>query len=497
MADKHVIVVGAGPGGLAAAMLLAHDGLKVTVLEREQVVGGRNARLDLGPYRFDTGPTFLMMTFLLRTIFEKAGRRLDEYCSLVPLDPMYRLTFRDLVMNPTTDRKEMQARIDAIFPGNEGAVERFDAREALRFRYMYPCLEKDYSSPGSMLSMPLIRALPHLALGRSLYGVLSGYFAQEDLRIAHTFQAKYLGMSPWECPGAFVMIPHVEHAYGIDHVLGGLCRIPEAMAEVAVEHGADIRLSTEVGRILVDRGRVTGVETIGGERIGCDALVLNADFGHAMDTLFEPGVIRKYTPARLRRMKYSCSTFMLYLGLSRLYDEPHHNIIFADDYRRNIAEVVGGGPPSADISLYIRNASVTDPSLAPDGHSAVYVLVPVPNNLAGIEWTEDEVFDFRQRVLERIAARTSMTDIGTRIAAERIITPRDWQRRYGVFLGATFNLGHNMRQMLYFRPRNRFEEVRGVYLAGGGTHPGSGLPTIFESARISSRLLERDLGRRT
>jgi phytoene desaturase len=348
----------------------------------------------------------------------------------------------------------------------------------------------------SLVSRPLLRAVPHLSLGRSLYGELGNYFKNEKLRISFTFQAKYLGMSPWTCPAAFTIIPYIEHTFGIDHVVGGLSRISDAMETVAREHGADFRLNTHVRRVLTTNHRATGVELDGGERIEGDAVVVNADFGHAMSTLFEPGVIRKWSPEKLRRRVYSCSTYMLYLGLDKVYNEPHHHVVFADDYRANVEEIVRGERVPRDMSVYIRNASGNDTELAPPGHSAVYVLVPTPNNLHGPVWTDEFRASYREQVLDRIASRTGMHDIRSHIVEERSITPTEWERERSLFLGATFNLGHTISQMLYFRPHNRFEEVKRCYLVGGGTHPGSGLPTIYESARITANLIGQDLGNR-
>ncbi|MFZ4395774.1 MAG: phytoene desaturase family protein [Kiritimatiellia bacterium] len=490
MSAKRIVVIGAGPGGVTAAMILANRGHQVTVFEQKDTVGGRNAAIQLGPYTFDIGPTFLMMTFLLREVFEAAGRQAQDYLDIRALDPMYQLSFKDKVLRPTTDRERMRAQIESLFPGNGIGLDKFHAVEAVRYDRMYPCLKKAYSTAASMLLRPLLRALPHLSLGRSLYDVLGDYFSAEDLRISFTFQSKYLGMSPWQCPGAFGLIPYVEHAFGIDHVMGGLSMISEAMAKVAREHGADIRLNTRVKQVLVKGGEARGVLLTDGSVVDADAVVINADFGHAMETLFEPGIIRKYTPAKLRNKQYSCSTFMLYLGVDKLYDEPHHNVIFADNYKANIEDISRGAGPSDDMSVYVRNASMTDPSLAPNGQSAIYVLVPVANARSGINWTPELTREYCNKIIARIAARTSMKDLAAHIRQERIITPRIWNDDFNIFLGSTFNLGHTLSQMLYFRPRNRFEEVGHVYLVGGGTHPGSGLPTIYESARISSDLIE-------
>ncbi|MDG5816057.1 phytoene desaturase family protein [Chitinispirillales bacterium ANBcel5] len=496
MGKKHICVIGAGPGGLSAAMLLSYKGYRVTLLEKASRVGGRNSGFELGKYHFDAGPTFLMMSFILKELFHEAGRNIEDYLDLIKLSPMYKLNFPDVILHTSQDKIKLQEEINHFFPGNEHSIARFFKRESSRYDHMYPCLQKPYSKFSAFLSKDFIRAIPHLSLTRSLYALLSTYFNNEHLRVAFTFQSKYLGMSPWECPGAFSIIPYIEYAYGIDHVKGGLHRISHAMEKVAREEGADIRLSTPVKKIITDTKTRTvgGVVLENGESVQADAVVIGSDFGYSMQSLFEDGFLKKWKPSVLRdKKRFSCSTFMLYLGLNKLYNEPHHQIIFSKDYKDNLDRIVKHQKLGNDYSFYVRNASITDSTLAPKGHSALYVLVPVSNRKDLLEWDENEKAEFRKQTLEIIKKRTSMTDIEKHIVQEKIVTPADWEARYNVFLGATFNLGHNLRQMLYFRPRNSFEEAKRCYLVGGGTHPGSGLPTIFESARITSKLIEKQI----
>jgi phytoene desaturase len=470
-------------------MLLARRGFQVNVFEKAPRIGGRTSELELGPYRFDLGPTFLMMKYLLDELFAETGRRTEDYLDCRLLDPMYRLHFSGKTMLARAQTAEMRAEIERVFPGEGEGLDKFLTAESARFKKLHPCLQKDYGSPIAFLHKTLLSAVPHISLGRSLYDVLSTYFRSEELRLAFTFQSKYLGMSPWDCPGLFAMIPYTEHAHGIYHVMGGLCRIPAAFAKVATEEGAEIHTSSGVKRVLLEGRKAVGVELENGERFFSDQVIINADFGHAMRTLFPGAELGKYSPAALEKRKYSCSTFMLYLGLDRTYpDAEHHMIVFADDYKKCLEDITRNKILSDRLSVYIRNSATLDPSCAPPGHSALYVLVPVPNNTSGIDWTEHGPA-FRESILKLLEERTPYRDIRNHIRAERMLTPADWEEQGHVFLGATFNMGHSWDQMLYFRPHNKFELFDNVYLVGGGTHPGSGLPTIFESARISSNLI--------
>lgn len=469
-------------------MLLAQRGFQVHVFEKQNVIGGRSAEIRLGDYRFDMGPTFLMMKFLLDELFAEGGRSSTDYLQFKRLDPMYELRFHDRSMLVRSDPEAMKAEIERNFPGEGANFARFLMRESKRFEKLYPCLQKPYGTLASLVSPTLLAAVPHIAAGRSLYDVLGDYFRSEELRLAFTFQSKYLGMSPWDCPGLFTMIPYTEHAHGVYHVMGGLCRISDAFAQVAREEGAEINTSAPVKRILLEGRRACGVVLENGETFRCDHVIINADFGHAVSTLFDENDLRRYKPSSLRKRKFSCSTFMMYLGLDRTYDAEHHMIIFARDYKKNIQAISNGKADLDDVSIYIRNAQKSDPYGAPSGHTALYTLVPVANNTCGMPWKEYK-HRYRERVLQLLRERTPYGDVSAHIREELIITPEDWEQRQSVFLGATFNMAHSWNQMLYLRPHNQFEEFENCFLVGGGTHPGSGLPTIFESARIAANLI--------
>lgn len=300
-------------------------------------------------------------------------------------------------------------------------------------------------------------------------------------------------MSPFNCPSLFSILSFLEYEHGVWHPYGGCAAVSEGMGRIAREMGVRFSLGEEVKAVLFEGGRAVGVRTDTGEH-RADALVINADFAHAMTKLVPNEYRRKYTDAKIEKKKFSCSTFMLYLGIEGKYEHlPHHTIRCAADYATNLADIEKRHVLSDDPSFYVQNACPTDPSLAPAGHSTLYVLAPVTHKTDNVNWA-NEAGPFRAKLLKQLE-KLGVTDLEKRIRYERVVTPADWEGRYHVYRGATFNLAHNWTQMLHMRPRNRFTELPGVYLVGGGTHPGSGLPVIYESARITTRLLLEDFSR--
>ena len=490
---KQVIIIGAGPGGLATAMLLAKAGLQVTVMEKQPRVGGRTAAIEGDGYRFDLGPTFFLYPQILEEIFTAVGRDLRHEVPMVKLDPQYRLTFgAGGELNATPDVERMVTEIAKIAPADAPQFRRFMAYNRVKLEKFAPCLQTPFLGWTSLLQMRLLAVLPYLKPWKSLHAELASYFRDPRLQLAFTFQSKYLGMSPFQCPSLFSILSFLEYEYGVWHPLGGCNALTAGMARVAKDLGADIRLNEPVEEILFERRRAVGVRTPTGEH-RADAVVVNADFGHAMTTLVPNALRRRWSDANIAQKKFSCSTFMLYLGIEGRYDHlAHHNIYVARDYRLNLDQIERQHVLCEDPSFYVQNASITDPSLAPAGHSALYVLLPVTHQHPNVDWTKER--DHYRAVALRQITKLGLGDIESRIRFERIITPADWENKVGIYRGATFNLAHNLGQMLHLRPQNRFEEFDGMYLVGGGTHPGSGLPVIFESARISSQLLLHEFG---
>jgi phytoene desaturase len=523
----RVAVVGAGPGGLATATLLAARGLDVAVFEKQPRIGGRTRRLtaapgsflsaadafnvdesnagDPGAYHFDLGPTFFLMPHVLREIFAAADRELDDYIELKRLDPMYRLVIGqpdgdDVVLDATQDLEKMRQRVGQIHEPDGEAFARFIADNRAKLLASEPILRRAVRSPLDLVRMDAIKALPHIKPHRTVQELNNRYFQHPAVQLAVGFQSKYLGMSPYDCPSLFTILPFIEYEYGVWHPVGGCNAVMGGLARLFTELGGTIETATPVESLRFSGRSVTGV-TLGGRGEGrsedFDHVVINADATWALKHYFPEAMRgRRGSDQNIDDRKYSCSTFMLYLGIEGQLDLPHHTIRMAPGYTENLEDIGRDGGRAGSLtdnpSFYVHNPSALDPSLAPAGHSSLYVLLPTPNNRAPINWP-NEADTVRANLLKRIQQVLGM-DLEPRIRAQITVTPDDWAAM-NINHGATFNLAHSLDQMLHRRPLHRVPHARNAWMVGGGTHPGSGLPVIFLSAQITANLLMKDLGR--
>ncbi|NNE24543.1 MAG: phytoene desaturase [Rhizobiales bacterium] len=473
-------------------MLLARQGCDVTLLEARATVGGRTGYIEEQGFRFDIGPTFFLYPQVLQEIFAEVGRDLMTEVPMTKIDPLYRVVFEGNGHLDARDGVEaMAAEIARLSPEDARNLPRYMSDNRRKIDQFRPILSNPFDSLLDFLRPNVLASLKTLRPQRSLDGDLQNFFSDERVRRAFSFQSKYLGMSPFNCPSLFTILAFLEHEYGVWHPTGGCNMLMRKMADLATEFGADIRLSEPVTGLEFEGKRASAVVTDQARYDG-DAIILNADFAESAQKLIPQHMRRRWTDKKIQSQKFSCSTYMMYLGIrGDLPDIQHHTICLADDLVTNVDEIQTRLTLPANPSFYVQNASITDPTLAPEGHSALYVLVPVPNCHAGIDWPNVSA-GYRELVLDRLSL-IGIGDLRDRIVYEKVLTPHGWIDEHRIYKGATFNMSHDLSQMLYFRPHNRFEDVPGVYLVGGGTHPGSGLPVIFESARISSRLIARDL----
>ena len=482
---KKVAIIGAGPGGLAAGMVLSKKGYDLHIFEKDNQVGGRSKRLSLGDYHFDIGPTFLMYLEILEEVFQKAGYDVHKELDLMRLEQLYTLMFNDVTFNMSKDPIENIKMYEKYQPGMGKSYEKWFSAQRRKLNVFAPILKKPFPNALHYLRPDVLKAAPYLHPFKSVYSLLKTFNPNENFIHSLSFQAKYLGMASYQAPSFFTILPYLEHALGLYHVRGGLNQINHKMAELIEKNGGKVHLNSQVEEIIVEKGSMKGLR-IHGEYMPFDEVIINADFAYAMNHLIKEDHLKKYTPLKLEKKKYSVSTFMLYLGLDKEYDFSHHEILFSKDYESYLKGLIQN-EITDDISVYIHNPIRTDDTYAPKGHSSLFLLVPVPNLTADVDWSTYREH-LKEVTLDLIEKRHQI-DLRSHIKAIHMIDPTQWKDDYNVYQGAVFNLAHNLPQMLNRRPQNKFEEIKHVYLVGGGTHPGSGLPTIYQSALILDKYL--------
>jgi phytoene desaturase len=493
-----VLIVGAGPGGLAAAINLAGLGFDVTVVEKEAIPGGRMRGLKMGEYEVDTGPTILQLPQVLDAVFRRAGKRLQDYVMLKALDPNTRIHFWDRSwLDTSSDPLRMRESLTRLDPKHPAAFDRWMAQGREKYAITYEkfiCTHADslgYYAPWRLLDT--LKFKPW----QTLYGHLDEFFRDDRVTYALSYPSKYLGLHPTTCSSVFSVIPYLELQFGVWHVMGGFRSLATGMQRCAEDLGVKFRFSAPVAQVTVEGGRATGVVLDNGERLTADNVVINADLPYAATRLISSDVRAgtRLSDQSLERAKYSCSTFMLYLGLDTRFDQlPHHLIYLSENARRtDAASLADDEMDLEDPPFYACNPTPTDPAGAPAGHSTLYMLIPTPNTARPVDWPAVE-----KQLLAKAPqwlAKVGLPDITKHIRAQRVITAQTWRDDFNVFRGAVFNLSHNWMQLGPMRPKVKSPDVEGLYWVGGGTHPGSGLLTILESANIAGDYLARAAGK--
>lgn len=484
----HAVVIGSGFGGLAAAVRIGARGYRVTVCDRLDAPGGRARVHHQDGFRFDAGPTIITAPQLFEELWQLCGRRLRDEIRLRPLRPFYTIRFADgAQLECTDDREHMQRQIAA-----------FSRRDAARFPEFLKACAAIYAVAftqlahrpfGSMRDM--LRMLPQLARlrgDRSVYALAAQFFESPQMRFAASFHPLFVGGNPFKTTAIYGLIPYLEHAHGVHFAMGGTGVLAEGLASLISAQGNELRFDTEVTSICVERGRATGVGLRSGERIRADIVICNGDSAWAYRHLISPQWRRRWTNDRLERAKYSMGIFVWYFGTRRRYEAiPHHLILVGPRYRELLVDIFDRQVLAEDFSLYLHRPTATDPSLAPPGCDAFYVLSPVPNLEADIDWrTQAEPY---RRKIAAFLEGTVLPGLDAALATSRLATPLDFERDLLSFRGAGFGLQPLLMQSAWFRPHNRSEDIEGLYLVGAGTHPGAGLPGVLSSAKVLESLV--------
>jgi len=493
MSQTSILIIGAGLGGIAAAAHLAQRGLHVTVLEKNTHPGGRCDHFGRDGHQFDTGPTLFIMPHVYEDEFAALGGSLHEMLDLQRVDPTYRLVFDDgSQLALTSDLKAMQDQLEAMEPGSfQGFLRYVDEGHRHYHQAMQHLVNRDFRSAGEFFNprnLPLLFSLKPLSRH---YSHMATYFDEPRLKSAFTFQDVYMGLSPFEAPATFSMMPYTELAHGVWYPKGGMYRVVEALMEIARQAGVEFAFNTTVKQIELNGKRAKGVTLEDGRRLEADAVLANADLPYVYQNLLP----RSEQAEQLARKRYSCSVISFFWGVDRPYEAlGPHTLFLADDYRANFDEIIRDLTIPTNPSLYIHAPARLDPAMAPAGEDTLIAIIPVGhmNEREDQDW-KALIKQARQAVSRRLEL-LGITDLEAHIKFETCFTPLSWHKRYNLVKGSTHGLCHNLMQLGYFRPANRHPGYHNLYFVGASTHPGTGMPTALISARLTAQRMVEDLG---
>lgn len=480
-------------GSLAAAIRLAAKGFEVEVFEKNDQLGGRMGRLEAGGFTFDTGPSLLLMTDTYRELFAFAGRDLDDYVRLIPLDGQYRVTFGDGdVLTIRRTLPELIKELERIEPGVTPRFYRFLEDACNKYRIgRSEFVERDFEGARDFFGLRNLRLLLRTRALNNYYRSVSRFFRTDKLRQAFSLQTMYLGLSPFEAPAVYSLLPYTEVAEdGLWFPEGGMYSLIEAMERLATELGVTFHLNSPVGEVVVSKGRASAVR-VGGEEIAVDAVLVGADLPYAYRELLGGSADKDFKWRKREKLEYTASAFMLYLGIDRRLDHMlHHNFYLSGRYRENFEAIFRDHRLPEDPSFYAVVPSRTEPRLAPEGMESLFVLVPVPHLGEQVDWERDGIA-FKGRIYELLEKRCGVKRDW--VVFERVRTPLDWRSEYNLEEGAAFGIGHGILQVGYFRPPMVSKGVEGLYFVGASTRPGTGVPLVTIGARLAADRIGREV----
>ena len=488
------LVIGAGIGGIATAARLAKNGYDVTVLEKEATPGGRCNQIVRDGHRFDIGPTLFLMPEIWEETFAALGEQLSDHLDLKRIDPTYKVHFDDgLRLELTSNIGDMQTQLEKVektaFTGflnyiAEGSKHYKMSVEKFVGRNFYNIFE--YFSLGNL---PLLFQLKAL---QKHYSNTGNYFKDERLKAAFTFQNMYLGLSPYDAPATYSLLQYTELAEGVWYPMGGMYAGIQALTGIAEKLGVKFMYNSPVKKIHVGKSKVESVVTEDGKQYRADIFVGNADLPYIYKELLP----NKAEAKKLDEKLYTCSTIMFYWGVDKEYGQiAHHNVFLGGDYKASFDEIFNDHTLPEVPSFYVHAPARTDQAAAPNGQDTLYVLVPVGHLDARTEQDWDALIHrARETVFKRLAREMGVTDLQQHIKFEIVYQPKTWKERFNLEKGSAFGLSHNFMQVGYLRPQNRHKQYKNLYFAGASTHPGTGLPIVLLSARLTTERILKEKG---
>ncbi len=519
--QKDVIVIGAGMGGLATALRLQYQGFNVTIVEKLPRPGGRSNVIEENGFRVDTGPTILVMKDTFEETYRAIGQDLDARLDFVSLDPNYRIYFHDGThLDLYNGMAQLSAEVERIEPGAKERLFRFLGASAMKYELAMEFVERNYDHITDLANPVAGWRLFRTRAYQKLYAQVAKFFRTDKLRKAFSFHSMFLGLSPFDALAMYSLITYADIVEGMHYPRGGIYAVVEDMVALFEEMGGTLYTDTPVAEILVEDGKAVGVRLgqrpsanregrssangegkpsasrgagTAGEVLRADMVISNADLPYTYTQLIAPEHRRHYSDQRLARMQYACSGYLLYLGVDKLYPQMRHQgLYFAEDYRANLDAIFRTYTLPDEISFHLNNPTVTDPTLAPPGHSLLYLLAPMPNTQAAIDWNETAPI-VREHLLAQLE-RLVDSDIRRHIVWERAYRPPDYARDINAVYGTAFgSLSHGFFQSAYFRPHNKARDIAGLYFVGQGTYPGIGMPMVLISARLLTERILNDI----
>src|SRR5574341_2551444 len=478
MKTPSVIVIGAGIGGIAAAAHLSRP-------------GGRCDRFSRDGHHFDAGPTLLVMPLLYEAEFAALGASLREMLNLQRVDPTYHLVFDDgSRLALTSEAKAMREQLESIEAGSYRGFLRYVEEGRRHYQLaMDRLVNRDFRTTSDFFRLENIPLIYQLKPFVNHYRNMSTYFKDVRLKAAFTFQDVYMGLSPFEAPATFSMMPYTELAHGVWYPQGGMYRVVEALVDIAAQAGVEFVFDAAVERIEVNGERARGVVLADGRQLSADAILANADLPYVYRDLLPPDGRAE----RLAHKRFSCSTVSFFWGVDRRYEQlGPHTLFLADDYRQNFDSIIRDLTLPANPSLYVHAPARLDPAMAPPGQDTLIAIVPVGHLDETGEQDWREIRDRARQAVFRRLATLGITDLEAHLKFETNYTPLSWRKRYNLMKGSTHGLCHNLTQLAYFRPHNRHSHYANLYFVGASTHPGTGVPTALVSGRLAAERIIED-----
>lgn len=487
---KKIIIIGAGLGGLAAAIRLAVKGFSVTILEKNETTGGKVNFIESNGYTFDSGASLLTMPHVFRELFEFAGKRLEDYLELTPLEPICRYFWMDgTQLEVSTDLQKTESEIEKLNPNDVKSFRKYLADS----RRKYEVAEKTFLSH-SLNDLPKLirpkyfRDLFVISSLKTLNAHNQKYFQSPKLQQLFNRFATYNGSSPYQVPATFALIPFVEFGLGAWYVRGGIYQIPKALEKLARELGVEFRFNSEVEKIRVEDKRATGAKLENGEILNSDFVIANADAIETYRNLLDENDRPSFSNQRIEKTEASCSGFVLLLGVNKKFDQlAHHNIFFSDDYKAEFDAIFKSKRPARNPTIYICATSRTDTTQAPKNCENLFILVNAPYTSQKTDWIK-EAKNYRDLIIKKLE-EFGLDDLEESIEVEKIITPEDLEKKYLANKGSIYGVSSNGIFSAFFRPPNQSRDIANLFFSSGSTHPGGGMPLVLLAGKIVSEMI--------